>query len=267
VSLVSGQASVSTSTLATGSHVIHANYSGVPSINNPSTATLNVAVDGTAPVVSVTAPSSLFQVSSRTITARYSASDPISGVANYNIRYRAASWNGGFGGYAGLASHTTATSVSITGTVGREYCFSVQATDRSGNPSGWSAEHCTVLPVDDRSLSATTSGWTRATSSATWLSTVTKTTTTGAKLQLSGVHTNRIALVVIQCSSCASVGIYLNGVLWRTVSTYASSTHYKAILIQPMFSSGITTITLRNASTGRTLYIDGLGVAHALPAG
>ena len=257
-----GQATMSTSTLTGGNHHIVATYSG-DADNNSSAAATNVAIDATAPVATVSAPASLFQVS-RTITTRYSATDSPSGVASYDVRYRVAAWNAPFGSYVAPASwqHVTVAARSLTGTPGHEYCFSVRARDHAGNTSAWSRDRCAVLPLDDRSLAAATSGWTRATSSVSYQSTLTRTASLGAKLLLANAHLDRVALVVVECTSCGNVGIYLNGVLWRTVSTHATSTRYKVILIQPPFSLRTTTIVLRNASSGKQLIVDGLGIAR-----
>jgi hypothetical protein len=220
------------------------------------------ASDATVPTaVAVTSPTSLFQAS-RTMTVRYSSTDADSQIGSYDVRYRAAPWNGAFGAYTTRWSAVTATMESLTGSPGHEYCFSVRARDKAGNVTAFSPERCTVLAVDDRSLAATTSGWSRTTASAAYLGTITKTTIAGAKLQLTNAHTDHVALLVTTCSTCGRVTIYLNGIAWRTVSTVASSTHYQVILIQPAFSLRTTTIVLRSVDPGRQLLIDGLGIAR-----
>lgn len=222
---------------------------------------VSAVADASAPVVTLTSPSALFQVAS-TITVRYGASDTGSGVASYDVQYRAASWNSGFGGYTTLASATTATSRSITGGPGREYCFHVRARDHVGNVSAWSADRCAVLPMDDRSLSTATSGWSRTLSSAAYRGTLTRTATVGAKLQLSGAQVDRIALVVTECATCGSVGIYVNGALWHTVGTASTTTRYQVILLPGTFSLRSATIVLKSLSSARQLIIDGLGIAR-----
>lgn len=66
-----------------------------------------------------------------------------------------------------------------------------------------------------------------------------------------------------QCPSCGSVALYLNDVYWRTVSTYAATTRRAVVLLQPAVSQRGTTITLRNASAGRDLIVDGLAVLRS----
>jgi hypothetical protein len=194
----------------------------------------------------------------------YSATDALSGVADYDIRYRSAAWNGAFTSYNTSLQHQTVRSKSLAGSPGHEYCFSVRARDRSGNTSAWTADRCTVVPLDDRSLKSVGGTWSRTTttSAAAYLDTLTRTSTVGSRLQLSSAHVDRIALVVTDCSTCGNIGIYLNGVLWRTVGTHTSVSHYRVIVVLPAFSLRVTTIELRDALSGRQVVIDGLGIAR-----
>jgi hypothetical protein len=257
----SGHASVTTSTLAVGNRSITATYT--PSDSHlGSSGTANVAIDNTLPVASITEPAHLF-AATRAITVRYSATDTISGVANYDVQREIAPWNGGFGsGYTTIRSHVTATTQTFTGTLGNEYCFRVIAYDKAGNASAPTSDHCVVVPLDDRSLSTATSGWTRSTSSAAFAGTTTRTTTAGARLSLSNAHVDRIALIVTQCSTCGRVAITLNGVVFKTVNTFGSATHYKVVIIEPPFSLRTTTIGLRALDSGKNLIIDALSVAR-----
>jgi hypothetical protein len=109
-----------------------------------------------------------------------------------------------------------------------------------------------------------TGGWSRGTSSGAYLGTVTRTTTAGAKLRKTGAHLNRIAVIVSQCSTCGRIAIYFNGTLWRTISTYASSTHYKVVLIQPTVPVRVRTIELKALDPGKKVVIDGLSIARPL---
>ena len=73
---------------------------------------------------------------------------------------------------------------------------------------------------------------------------------------------DRIALMVTTCSTCGSVAIYVNGGLWRTVSTHASTTHYRVLSLPGTFSLHIARIALKSVSPGRQLLIDGIGIAR-----
>jgi hypothetical protein len=260
VPLVSGQASYSTSTLSAANHPVTVTYS--PSDTHlASSGTGNIAVDNTLPVASMSEPAHLFPALT-TITVKYSATDTISGVANYDVQRKIAPWNGVFSSYSPFRSHVTETTQTFTGTPGNEYCFRVTAYDKAGNASAPTSDHCVVVPLDDRDLGLATTGWTRGTSSGAYLGTVTRTTTAGAKLRKTGAQLNRIALIVTQCSTCGRIAIYFNGTLWRTISTYASSTHYKVVLIQPLTYLKTRTIELKAVDSGKKVVIDGLSVAR-----
>ncbi|MHB8245583.1 MAG: IPT/TIG domain-containing protein [Acidimicrobiales bacterium] len=216
------------------------------------------------PTVKVAGPSNPFQLS-KYLTTRYSATDPSSLIASYDVRYRAASWNGGFGRYFYLSrwQKTTRTSETLVGLPGREYCFSVRARSRDGGLSAWSPDHCTEVPLGARGLSSLTPGWARGFGHAYYLGTYAKTTSVGAKLRLANAELDRMALVVTRCRSCGSVAIYLNGAYWRTVSTYSAITKHQVLLLLPRFSPKRATIVLKDVSKGRQLLIEGLGVTRS----
>ncbi len=65
-----------------------------------------------------------------------------------------------------------------------------------------------------------------------------------------------------QCSTCGRIAIYFNGTLWRTISTYAASTHYKVVLIQPLTYLKTRTIELKAVDAGKKVIVDGLSVAR-----
>ncbi len=226
----------------------------------PASSQVSATADNTVPVVTLTAPATLFGLS-RSIAVRYSATDTGSDVATYDIRYRSARWNGRFSAYTTKWSKVAVTTETFAGSLGYEYCFGVRARDHAGNLTAWTADKCAVVPLDDRSLTATTAGWVRGTSTSTYLKTLTKTTTLGAKLQINGARTHLLAIVVTACPSCGNVSIYLGSTLWRTVSTTAATTRYKVIIVPPSFSFRTTNITLKNASR-KLLVIDGLGIAN-----
>jgi hypothetical protein len=75
------------------------------------------------------------------------------------------------------------------------------------------------------------------------------------------VHTDRLALVVLECPRCGKVAIALNGSHWRTINTYAATVRHKVVLIEPRFARRVATVALTDAD-GRTMVIDGLAIAH-----
>lgn len=228
-----------------------------------------VAEDAKAPSAAMTAPVSANNLPA-TITASWHGTDTAatgsyaSGVASFDVRYRKAAWNTALGAFVLPATWqaTTATTKTLTGSLGAKYCFSARARDNRGNVSGWSTERCTARPLDGRSLAASTAGWTRATGTAFYNGTITRTTTKGAILTRTGVLRGRAALVVTRCSTCGSVGVYYNGVLVKTVSLAATTTQRKVVIALPNFTPTSGTVKLKVLSSSKSVQIDGFLIAR-----
>jgi hypothetical protein len=220
--------------------------------------------DTTPPTVSLHTPNAAFTLTGGTVVSWSGADEPGgTGLAYYQVRTERAPWTGKFGAWNyGAHLAPTVTSVKVALTIGYDYCFSVQATDRDGNHSAWTAPRCTATPLDDRALSATTSGWTRATSSLYYLGTYTATTRLGAALNRTGAVLDRVALVATRCATCGTVGVYVGTVLIAKVNLAYSSTVHKTIFVLPVFSVRSATITLKVLTSGETVQVDGLGVSR-----
>jgi hypothetical protein len=243
------------SDLTQGSHTAVVQASGV------GTATFTWLVDLTAPVATLRRPTAAISVA-RAVTVAFTGSDAGgSGVAAYDVRYRFAAWNGGFGRWTQPAAWqgTSRTSVPMHVKPGRTYCFSVRAQDVAGNvqPS-WSPSRCTTVPVDDRAL-ALTRGWQRIASRAAFGGTVARGSVAGARLRLVHARADRLALLVHTCPACGRVAIYRGGALWRTVNTRSAKTRNRVLLVQPRFSLRTTTIWLQVVGS-RPVYLDGVAV-------
>lgn len=219
-----------------------------------------VTPDGTPPVVGVAALPAFTLAG--TIGLHYGATDPGSGVASYDVRYRVAPAGGTFGAYAYPAAwqRVTATTVTRVAARGLTFCFSVAARDVFGNVSPFSAERCTATPLDDRSLTAS-AGWAATTAAAYYGGTMRSTATRGSTLTRTGVTARRLALVVTRCATCGTVGVYLNGVLLKQVSLAASRTAYQQVVAVDLGSVRSGTVTVRALDT-RRVYVDGLGVSR-----
>ena len=184
------------------------------------------------------------------ISLSFSGTDNVK-ISDYDVRYRKAPYNGGFGSYVYPSEwqHTTATKVSLSVSKGTTYCLSVRSRDVSDRTSGWS-ERCTAVALDDRSLSIT-SGWTRGTGTAYYAHTITRTTKKGVALTRTGVQAKRIYLVVTRCRGCATVGIYWNGTLLKKVSLASSTTKNKQVIAIKTFSAVKTgKLTIKTLTTG-----------------
>jgi hypothetical protein len=219
-------------------------------------------VDTVLPTVATT-PTPVFSLAT-TVGLRYAAADTNgSGIANYDVRYRLAVWNAGFGAmtYPAGWQKTTAAGVSLTAAKGRTYCLSVRSRDKAGNLSGWSAERCTGVALDDRSLAASR-GWSRGTSWAYYGHTFTSASRTGVTLTRTGVQARRLTLVATTCHGCGTVGIYWNGKLLKTIVLNASTTTlHRTISIIDFGSPHAGTLTIKTLNTRRT-YIDGLATSR-----
>jgi hypothetical protein len=174
-------------------------------------------------------------------------------------------WDGTLSGYRYPPAwqHRSTDAVTVMPVPGQEYCVSVRARDAAGNVSPWTAPRCTAAPVDDRRLSALTVGWRRATAASAYLHTLTEARAGGGSLRLHGVTGSVLALVVERCPACGPVAVYLDGKLWRTISTYAATRRREVVLTQPALPSATArTVTLRAAGV-HGVAIDGLGVTRS----
>jgi hypothetical protein len=215
----------------------------------------------TLSAVAITSPSTLFQLRSQ-ISTQYSAADSAGPAAvSYDVQYQRARWNGGFGPWVSVATRTTDTSESISGSAGYEYCVRVRAHDTAGNVSAW-ATRCTAIPLDDRALSLVTENWNRTNSSGAYDGTLTTTGSQGARLRLTGARVDDIAVVVTECPTCGKVGLYLGGALWTEFDTHAATTHKQVLLVTAPFALRKTSVVLRAMDAQRQLLIDGLGIAR-----
>ena len=196
----------------------------------------------------------------QTIGVAWGAHDDGQPVDSHDVRYRAAPWNDAFGAYTAWQSGTTQTSGSLTGSTGRTYCFSARATN-DGVTGAWSSETCTAVPLDDRSLNAS-SAWNEVTGGALYRGTGLRTTAQGATAS-KAVEAKRIALVASTCSSCGSVKVYWKGELKKTISLKSSASKDKVVI--PLLSfSGVRTGTLKLvvSSSGKRVQLDGLAVSR-----
>jgi alpha-tubulin suppressor-like RCC1 family protein len=187
----------------------------------------------------------------------------LAGLTSFDVRYRRAAWNGGFGSPVTWRAGTAASSGTFTATAGSTYCYAARAHDADGLASSWSSETCTAVPLDDRSL--TRAGrWTAGTGSAYYGSTYLRSTTAGATLTRTKVVATRLALVATTCPTCGSVKVYWNGTLIKTVSlTSATTINKKVIAIKTWTSAHTGTLKIKVSSSGRRVIIDGLAIRRS----
>jgi hypothetical protein len=197
----------------------------------------------------------------RLLPISWSGGDDASGIANYDIQYRAAAYAGAFGTPVLWQSATTATSASFTGSPGSTYCFSGRAADVVGNLSSWSFERCTALPLNSASLTSS-AGWSKRTGRGYYLRSYSVSSRRGASLARSGVTTRRVAVVVTKCSGCGTLGIYWNGRLLKKLGLAATSTRKRQLAAVTTFASPRSgTVKLVVLSSGKPVVVEGLGVS------
>jgi hypothetical protein len=197
-----------------------------------------------------------------TLALSWGAEAGTNDVASFDVRYRRAKWNGGFDVRTTWTSEITETSAEFGAAKGYAYCFSAQARDVEGIVSAWTAETCTAVPLDDRSLSRS-SGWAARTGSAYYAGTYLKTKSTGAKLTRTKIVAKRIALVATTCPTCGKVKVYWNGTLVKKVNLASSTTtHKKVIAIRSWSSVKSGKLVIKVVSSGRKVVIDGVAISR-----
>jgi hypothetical protein len=223
-----------------------------------------VVPDITIPIVALTAPGVPFTTEA-SLPASWAGSDAGSGIARYQVRWRRAPYNGGFGSwvYPSVWQSLTTTSVTLSSmTPGSNYCLSVRATDNAHNTSAWSGERCTARLLDDRALAAS-SGWTRGSGSGYYLATITSTAgTAGRTLSRSGAQLDRVAILITKCPTCGTVAIYVGSTRMAVVSLYAATTRYSQLVVLPRFTYRTETVFIRTTTSGKTVRLDGLGISR-----
>ncbi len=197
---------------------------------------------------------------SPTIALAWNGSPGSATVASFDVRYRRAAWNGAFGSYGTWRTRTAGTSGSFSASAGYTYCFSALARDVTAVVSAWTAETCTAVPLDDRSLSRSGT-WTVGTGSSWYRSTYVRSSASGAKLIRTGVRARSIAIVATTCPTCGKVRVYWGSTVLRTINLASATTvNRKVILVTTFPSARSGTLTLRVWSSGRRVIIDGVGV-------
>ena len=218
-------------------------------------------VDTAAPLV-VVATQALFSLAP-TVGIHYLGTDGGSGVASYDVRYRAAGFDRGFGALSSPAGWlgTTVTTKQLTAAPGSTYCFSSRARDRAGNTGPWSSERCVASPLDDASL-VRSAGWTRGPNSVFYRGAATRTATKGATLTRTGVQARHLALVASTCPTCGSVGVYWNGTLLKSISLRSATTKNQQLFsIVDFISVRTGTVTIKTLAAA-TVTIDGLATSR-----
>jgi hypothetical protein len=217
--------------------------------------------ESSAPVVSMSAPSARFTLD-KNIPVSWSATDVGTGVSDYDVAQRGGAWNGSMSEFELWKEMTTATSGTYGGSYGSTYCFQTRATDNAENAGFSPGETCTAIPLASGHLTYS-SDWIKIDNSGAFAGTYRKTTTKGASVSKTGIRAKRFSLISTKCTACGKAHVYWNGAFRTTIDLNASSTQRRQII--PLFTFSTVsqpgTLKLVNASSGKSLLVEGLGVS------
>ncbi|MFN8628744.1 MAG: LamG-like jellyroll fold domain-containing protein, partial [Chloroflexota bacterium] len=159
-----------------GMHEFQAEYSG-DAQTEPSTSSVVQleVVPPEAPSAAITALP--WVTTTGAIALSWSGTAGWAPVQTFDVQLRRAPWNGSFSAYTVLLGGTQLKAKTLTGTPGSTYCFRVRSRDTMGHLSAWTAETCTVVPLDDRSL-ARSGSWTTGAGAAYFRQTWVRSSTT-----------------------------------------------------------------------------------------
>lgn len=215
--------------------------------------------DRTAPVARMVSPSATVTLTPA-ITLSWAARDPgLSGVAGYDVRYRYITSAGVFSPNIAWRTGITQTSASFPWTSGRQYCWSVRATDNESNVGAWSADRCSVSPVDDRQL-IRSRGWEGTTNSAFYRGAVISSRVVGTSGATSTVRYRQVGVVTRTCPTCGVFTLYLGRTKLTTVNTKSSTTrnaHIVWLRFQSSPSAGALKVVVNG---GGRVYLDGIAL-------
>jgi CSLREA domain-containing protein len=221
-----------------------------------------VIADVTPPSTPMTSAGGTFQ-KDITFTVSWSTStDDLSGIFGYEVRYREAPYNGGFGGFVNWQS-TTATSATFTGTPGTTYCFSARAIDGAGNASPYSADGCTSVPVDNTSFKHR-GRWSKRTGAGYYLNTFSRTKQRGARLTLPAVQAKVLSIIVSKCRRCGVIKVFFKGNLLKRIvlrTKAASRQKLRFVKVTTFASPQTGTVRVSVVSRRKLVIVEGLGIS------
>ena len=139
------------------------------------------------------------------VNVDWHATDSGTGVANYDVKYRAGHF------IQDWLSATTLASANRQPIDGDNYCFAALARDKVRNTSDLGLYQCTAFPHDDAWLTASPE-WTRFTErDGHYLGTYSRATAQGARLVTDHTGGYRFAVLVTRCPECGVVRVQ-----WKT---------------------------------------------------
>jgi hypothetical protein len=218
------------------------------------TASASASVDNEAPTASLRPVPRVLLNSAYGVT--WTASDSGSGVADVDVRYRFAPYNGSYGSWRSAGQGVTAKTVRLNVLPGREYCLEVRARDKAGNVSAWSSQRCLATPVDDHKLAG--SGWTRLSSAGYYERTYSSTKHAGSTLTLPDVVARQVAVVASVGQQGGKAAVYLDGKYLGRITLTANHWQNEHVIALPAGAQLRGTLRIRSLTSGRIVRIDGV---------
>jgi Zn-dependent metalloprotease len=204
----------------------------------------------------------LTAVSYRTPVVTATATDNVD-VAGFVVRKRYAGPTGAFSAWSAPAFRAGTSLRWIEPFVaGRTTCLSVQAKDSSGNLSA-AQTRCTTMPLDDRGLTRSATGWTSTTSSTAYLKTLSTSKKAASYLFTKNASGTSLVLVVRKGAGAGTVSVWVGAKRVRLLALAApsASTLYLPITTGA-FSNATVKIKVESAGTAGVA-IDGLAIRRA----
>ena len=162
-----------------------------------------------------------------------------------------------FGKWKNFAKATTATSrVLKLAKAGTTECFKARARDFAGNVGDYGAPACTTYPLDDRNLKHQGT-WTKTKDPADYRGTAMTSTTAGATLSATGYFADA-SVIATTCPTCGILQVLIGGSLVTTINLASPFTQTGTFAIPLGGGTQHNTITLKQASAGSAVTIDGL---------
>ena len=216
--------------------------------------------DTSVPIASMTKPSTSF-ARSATVAASWTGADVVTRVRSYDVRRRAANYNGGFGAFTAFRTNTTSRSGTYNARLGTTQCFSVRAEDLAGNVSAYSKERCTAVPVDDRGLTRD-ARWQAVSASSYYRGTAVTTQTKTATMSLGGVQTKRVNVLAVGCPACGVVQVWFAGAKIATIDLAAPSRAVRYYPVPAFTAVRTGKLQLFVSSSGKPVTIDAVALSR-----
>jgi len=175
----------------------------------------------------------------------------------FDVLFRQAHFNGGFGGDEGFVLKSPATSETFAGKPGRTYCFRALATDLVNN-SATTGDECTAVMTDDVSMKHR-KGFKQRSGGDHFMGTFSWAKLKGATLTLSGVQADQVALLIDRCKRCGKVMVTFPG-MKRRVSLKGPKQTQVLVFVGDLASRTPGTLRIKSL-TDRPVRVDGAGIS------